>query len=407
MEIKENKLYLGGVSAEDLVAEHGSPLYVYEEDVIRDNYKKLYSSIKYKKKKFLYACKANTNLAILQILKDEGCGIDAVSPGEVYLSLKAGFKPEDILFTGNNVRDDEMEFVIKNKVMINVDSISQLKKYGKINPNSEVSIRINPEIGAGHHEHVITGGPESKFGIYQSKIEEIKKIAKEFNLKIVGVHMHVGSNFLDINPFLDAVSTLLGAAEKFEGLKFVDFGGGVGIPYEPGDKPPNLEEYGNKLGSLFENWCKNYGKDLILMTENGRYYVAHAGHLLVTVNTIKETPKYKFVGTDSGFNHLVRPALYSSYHEIINASSVEGEKEKVNIAGNICESGDLFAKNREITKIKEGDVLSIENSGAYGFSMSSNYNSRPRLAEVLVKGGKSRLIREREDLEDLLKGQIF
>jgi len=407
MEIKNNKLYLGGLSAEDLVEEYDSPLFVYEEDMIRDNYRRLYSSLRYKKKKFLYACKANTNLAIMQILKEEGSGIDAVSPGEVYLALKVGFKPDDILFTGNNVREDEMEFVIKNKVMINADSISQLRKYGKINPNSEVSVRINPEVGVGHHEHVITGGPESKFGVYQSKTEEIKSIAKEFNLRIVGAHMHVGSNFLDINPFLEAVSTLLKAAEKFEDLNFVDFGGGIGVPYKPGDKPLGISDYGARLSEVFEKWCGDYGKELTLMTEDGRYYVAQAGHFLVKVNTIKETPRYKFVGTDSGFNHLVRPALYGSYHEIINASNVEGRKEKVSIAGNVCESGDLFAKNREITKPKEGDILSIENSGAYGSSMASNYNSRPRPAEVLVKGGKSRLIRAREEFEDLLKGQIF
>lgn len=406
--IKNNKLYLGGVEIEALVERFGTPLYVYEEDVIRERYEGLVNAISYDKLKMLYACKANSNPEIMKIFLEYGCGIDAVSPYEILLALKVGFKPEQILFTGNNVKDEEMELVINKGIIVNIDSLSQLERYGKINPNSTIFVRINPALGMGFHTHVITGGEKSKFGIYYNKVGKIKEIAKKYNLEIVGLHMHVGSRFLDYKPFLKAMKALLRTAEDFPEVEYIDFGGGLGVPYSREEQPINVAEFGKAVSKLFIDWCKNYGTK-VMMFENGRYYVAESGHLLTRVISIKETPKFKFIGTDTGFNHLIRPVMYGSYHEILNASNVNDVKEEVVVVGNICESGDIFTqdengiKPRMITKVKEGDILSIETVGAYGFSMASNYNLRPRPAEVLVKNGKAKLIRKRETFEDLIR----
>lgn len=411
MKVVNNKLQLGGVFADDLVKKYGSPLYVYEEDVIRQRYQQLVEGIPYRKLRIHYACKANTNLSIMKILREEGACIDAVSPGEVFLAMKAGFKPEQILFTGNNATEEDMNYCIDNDVMVNIGSLSQMEKYGKLNPNSKVSVRINPDVGAGHHDHCITGGPDSKFGIYFDKVEEIKRLAEKYNFSIAGIHEHIGSGILETGKFIEAMNVLLNVAKGFDNLEFVDFGGGIGVPYKPNERPLDIKEFGSKVAELFEEFCRDYGRELTLAIEPGRYPVAESGYLLTVVNNIKETPKHRFVGTDTGFNHLVRPMMYGSYHEIINATNVEGEKESVVVAGNICESGDVFTRDehgiadRKISRINGGDVLAICNAGAYGFSMSSNYNSRPRPAEVLVKDGRSRIIRKRETLEELAKGQ--
>ncbi len=411
MEIRNNKLYLGGVSAEELVKKFGSPLYAYEEDTIVNNYKKIVSVLPYPKLKMLYACKANTNAAIMRKLKELGCGLDVVSPGELKLALKLGFKPENILFTATSVTDEELKEAIANKVLVNMDSLSEMERYGRLNPNSRISVRINPEVGAGFHNHVITGGPDSKFGIYYTQVEEIKKTAARHRLKIVGIHMHIGSRYLDPAPFIKAMQILFMTAKQFPDLEFVDFGGGIGVPYSPNENPIDMEYWGKEAAQQFSEFCKNYGRQLTMMFEHGRFYVAESGFLLCTVNTLKETPKFRFVGVDTGFNHLVRPTMYGSYHEIINASSASGGKEEVVIAGNICESGDLFTRDgdgavkRQLPKIKEGDVLAICNAGAYGYSMSSNYNTRPRPAEILVKNGKAEIIREQESMAYLLQYQ--
>jgi diaminopimelate decarboxylase len=411
MDIVNNKLQLGGVFAEDLAKKYGSPLYVYEEEIIRQRYQQLVKNIPYSKLRIHYACKANTNLSIMRILREEGAYIDAVSPGEVFLAIKSGFLPEQILFTGNNATDEDMRYCIEKNVMVNLGSLSQLEKYGKLNPNSKISVRINPDVGAGYHDHCITGGPDSKFGIYFDKVEEIKKLAEKYNLTIAGIHEHIGSGILETGKFLEAMEVLLKVARSFDNLEFVDFGGGLGVPYRPEERPLDIEEFGSKVSELFENFCRDYGNELTLAIEPGRYLVAESGYLLTVVNNIKETPKHRFVGTDTGFNQLIRPAMYGSYHHIINASNVEDEKESVVVAGNICESGDVFTQDeggvadRKISKVREGDVLAICNAGAYGFSMSSNYNSRPKPAEILVKKGKPNIIRKRETFEDFVRGQ--
>ena len=342
-------------------------------------------------------------MTILKILKDLGAGIDAVSPGEVYLALKAGFSPNKILFTGNNVTDEEMKFVKKHDVLINIDSLSQLKRYGKNYPNSEISVRINPNVGAGHHPHVITGGPKSKFGIYYSRRDEIKRIASHYKLKIVGLHMHIGSGILKPEPFLSGTESLLNTAKGFCDLEFIDIGGGLGIQYNSQEKPIDLKNFGQKLSKIFDSYAKTHGK-VALRLEPGRYLVAGSGILLTRVNTVKKTPYRTFIGTDTGFNHLIRPILYGAHHEIIVANKAGQERtQKVDVCGNVCESGDFFARDRIMPEIDEGDLLAIMDVGAYGFSMSSNYNFRPRPAEVLVSSNKVKIIRRRKTVEDMLR----
>lgn len=407
MQNLENKIYFGYTSAEDLINKFGSPLMVYEEWTLKSK-QDLRNSIDYSPKKILYACKANTNPSIIDYLIKSKIidGIDAVSPGEVFISKKLGIK--DILYTGNNTTDEEMNWLINEEVALNIDSLSQLERYGKLknqNKSPEICVRINPDVGDGHHDHCITGGPDSKFGIYFDKTDEIKKISKKYGLKIKGLHEHIGSGIRDINKYKKAMKVLFKTAKEFKDLEFIDFGGGIGVPYAPEDNKLDINKFGSEISDLFSGFCKSYGQNLTLMIEPGRYFVAEAGTLLTRVNTLKETPKHKFAGTDSGFNHLIRHAMYKSYHAILNASNVHGLKEHYAVAGNLCESGDLFSHGRDISKITEGDILAITHAGAYGYSMSSNYNSRLRPAEVIIhsNGGIS-LIRKREVFSDLLRG---
>ena len=418
--VKSNKLLIGGVAASGLARRFGTPVYAYDEETIRSKVKMLVQNIAYRPLRIYYAAKANTNIAILKIIREEGgqsIGIDAVSPGEIECALKAGFRPEQIIFTSTSVTDDEMQFAISKKVLVNCDSLSQLERYGRLNPNSKVCFRVNPDVGAGHHGHVITGGPESKFGIWAADVGKAFGIAAKYNLRIVGIHEHIGSGILETGKFLAAMKVLLAIIgknrEKLRDLEFVDFGGGIGVPYEPGQKPIDFGVFGSAVSRLFSDFCSRFGKNLSLMIEPGRFIVAESGVLLCTVNTIKQTPKHTFVGVDTGFNHLIRPMAYGSYHPIVvvdNCGSSVGKKEKVAVCGNICESGDVFTRNeegiadRELPPIKEGDVLAILVAGAYGFSMASTYNMRPRPPEVLVSGKSVGVIRKRETLSQVIYG---
>lgn len=405
METKGNKLFLGGVSAEGLISQFGSPLYVYEEDTIRGNYKKLCNAVKWPRKRILYACKANTNLAIMRVLKDEGCGIDAVSPGEVFLALKAGFKPRDILFTGNNMTDEDMRYVADKGVLLNIGSISRLEKYGREYPNSDICVRVNPDVKPDVHPHLATGGLDSKFGICMGDVSRVKEILEEHELNLKGIHAHIGTTIMDLAPFKETMDVVLDAAKRFEDLDFVDFGGGIGIPYKPEQEEVDLKEFGEFATKKMADFCNEYGKELEYRVEPGRYLVAQAGFLLSKVNTIKVNPKKRFIGLDTSMAHLVRPCMYGAYHHIINASNMDGKPEKVDVVGNICETGDFFAKDREVAHAEEGDIIAIKDAGAYGYAMSSDYNSFLKPAEVMVSGGKARVIRERPKLEDLLRGQ--
>jgi diaminopimelate decarboxylase len=407
---------IGGLDTNDIAEKYGTPLYVVDEERIRDNYNRVYNAFSknYKNFKIFYACKANTNLAVMRILESEGSSIDAVSPGEVYTALKSGFSPDRILFTGNNVKDDEMEYVYNSNVRINVDSISQLNRLAKIvNPEGyKISFRVNPNVGAGHHEHCITGGPMSKFGIMEEEAVEVYQLAIDLGFKPVGMHSHIGSGILNPEPFkLATDATMKIAGNVFENtdveFEFLDFGGGLGIPYKPEDPILDIENFAKEITSIYKGKLDDYGMgrpDLYI--EPGRYIVGDASYLLTRVNTIKQSYR-KFVGVDSGFNTLLRPSMYGSYHHIVVANKANEEAvETVDVAGDVCESGDLFARDRPLPKIDEGDLIAILNSGAYAFSMSSQYNSRPRVAEVLVNKGETEVIREKETYEDLYTKQI-
>jgi len=391
---------------ERVAEKFGTPIFIYDEEKIRSQAGRLWMSFgRYQPVKILYAVKANSNPYLLKFLKGEGIWVDAVSPGEIALALKVGFSSKNILFTGNNITDEEMVFAMEREILLNIDSLSRLEKFGKKYRGAEVCVRINPDVGAGHHDHCITGGPKSKFGIWYSEVDKIKEIAGRYDLKIIGLHQHIGSQILDPDKFLMAMNVLLRVAKNFQGLEFLDFGGGLGVPYKPEEKPLDLIELGKKFCERFSEFCRKYGKRLTLIIEPGRYLVAEAGYLLTRVNTIKKNPDGReFVGVDSGFNHLIRPAMYGSYHQIVNLSNPYGKKEKVDIVGNLCESGDKFAEQREINQVREGDLLVIKNAGAYGFCMASWYNSRPRPAEVLVRSDRIELIRQRETIRDLIRG---
>ncbi len=414
---EKDHLMIGKADSTKLAEEYGTPLYVIDEMKIRENYRKVYQTFSkyYADFQIFYACKANTNLAVMRILEEEGSGIDAVSPGEIYTSLLAGFDGDRVLYTGNNVKDEEMHFAAEAGIRLNVDSISQLKRLSKIvDPDGfKISFRVNPMVGAGHHEHCITGGEMSKFGIKESEAVEAYKMAQDLGFEPVGIHSHIGSGILESEPFMLAVEALMDIAGNIAqgtGIEFdfIDFGGGLGIPYHPDEEELDLDNFAQEITGLFKEKLVHYGLGKPTMClEPGRYIVGNASYLLTKVNTIKKSYR-KFAGVDAGFNTLLRPSMYGSYHHIVVANRARDEgTEKIDIAGNVCESGDLFARDRTLPKIKEGDLLAIMNAGAYAFSMASQYNSRPRPAEVLVKDGETDVIRERETFADLLNKQVL
>ena len=414
LENRDGKLFIDGADASVLAAKFDTPLYVISERRIRENYQRLNQALtrNYRKTKINYAAKANSNLAVLKILETEGANVDAVSPGEVLMALTSGFTPDRILFTGTSVRTDELRFLADSNVTINVDSLSELDRLLKIAVPKILSVRVNPEVGAGHHEHVITAGKESKFGLWKQDTVKAYAAAKKAGVEKFGIHMHIGSGILDPVPFVAALENLLITAKSVHeqvgvGFEFVDMGGGLGVPYKPEEKLLDLVAFSEKALSLFKTKANEYHLgEPFFCVEPGRFLIADACVLLTSVNTVKTTPFKKFIGVDAGFNTLVRPAMYGSYHQILVANKLDyDDEEKVDVAGPICESGDLLAKDRTLPRIEEGDLLSVLNAGAYGFSMSSQYNARPRAAEVLVKDGSYKLVREREQLDDLMSSQ--
>ena len=407
-------LYIDGVSSLELAEKYGTPLYVLSEKRIRENYRRLYRALSLNSKNFriYYSAKANTNLSVLKILRDEGAYVDTVSPGEVFLALKAGFPSEKILFTGTSVKDDELSFLVNLNIPINVDSLSQLKRLLKIKTPRFLSFRVNPQVEAGHHQHCITAGKNSKFGFWETDVVDGYRIALKAGVEKFGIHMHIGSGILEVEPFILAIKKLLTIAKKVHeetGITFelINIGGGLGIPYKPNEKELDLTLFSNNVFGFLNRMVREYGLgEPVLCIEPGRYIVGDAGILLTKVNTVKVTPYKKFVGVDAGFNMLIRPVMYGSYHHIVVANKLDYPVEETyDIVGPLCESGDFLAKDRRLPKIEEGDLLAVMDAGAYGYVMSSQYNSRPRGAEVLVMDGKHELIRKAETLEDLLLGQ--
>lgn len=396
----ENKTLL------NIAKEYGSPIYVYDAHKIETQYKRLTSAFnKVKQVKVNYAVKALSNISILKFMKTLGAGLDTVSIQEVKLGLTAGYDPKDIIFTPNGVSFQEIEAVAKLGVQINIDNLAILEQFGSTHPKTPVCIRINPHVMAGGNTNISVGHIDSKFGISIHQIPHILRIVENTGMTINGIHMHTGSDILDIDVFLYASEILFDTAKHFSDLEFIDFGSGFKVPYKEGDIETNIEEFGDKLTKRFKTFCKNYGKELTLTFEPGKFLVSEAGYFLASVNAIKQTTSTVFAQVDSGFNHLIRPMLYGSQHEIINISNPKGKQRFYSVVGYICET-DTFANNRRINEITESDVLAFKNAGAYCFTMSSNYNSRYRPAEVLWYKDKAHLIRKRETFEDLLTNQV-
>lgn len=395
-----------------LAREFGTPLYVYNERILRQRCRDLKNLVTYPKFVVDYSAKANCNLAFLQIVKSEGLEVDAMSPGEIYVERRAGFAPEEIFYICNNVSADEMQYAIDAGVHISVDSLSQLEQFGQIAPGHEVAVRFNPGVGAGHHEKVVTAGKKTKFGIEPKYIPEVKALLEKYDLKLIGINQHIGSLFMTGEAFVASIAALLDIARQFTGLKFIDMGGGFGIPYkkEEGEAPLDLKELGGAIDKVLYRFAQEYGEQVIFRIEPGRYISAECSVILSEVHSVKQNHDKKFVGCDCGFNVLQRPIMYDSYHgiEIYRASDETSEKtETVTVVGNICESGDILAKDRVLPEIKKGDILGILDAGAYGFTMASNYNNRLRPAEILIReNGETALIREREELEDLMRHMI-
>ncbi len=397
------------MQSKDLLAlaeEFGSPLYVYDAATIEQQYTRLTAAFsKVESLRINYAMKALSNITILKLLKKCGSGLDTVSIQEVQLGLHAGFSPDKIIFTPNGVSFEEIEEVAKLGVQINIDNLSVLEHFGTKHPKVPVCIRINPHVMAGGNENISVGHIDSKFGISIYQIPHVLRIVENTKMHINGIHMHTGSDILDIEVFLYAAEILFDAAKQFAALDFLDFGSGFKVPYKRGDIETNIEELGKKLTKRFLTFEKEYGRNLTLAFEPGKFLVSESGFFLAKVNVVKQTTSTVFAGIDSGFNHLIRPMFYGSQHSIENISNPKGKERFYTIVGYICET-DTFANNRRIAEITEGDILCFKNAGAYCFSMSSNYNSRFKPAEVLWKDGKGHLISKRETFEDLIKNQI-
>tara|TARA_S200000501_G_scaffold137145_1_gene129639 strand:+ start:2710 stop:3969 length:1260 start_codon:yes stop_codon:yes gene_type:complete len=383
------------------------PVYVYDSSKIQSQYLRLKNAFSaVAKLKINYACKALSNISILKLIQAMGSGLDTVSIQEVQLGLEAGFKSDNIIFTPNGVSLEEIEAVANMGVQINIDNLSVLEQFGTKHPQIPVCIRINPHVMAGGNSNISVGHIDSKFGISIHQIPHVLRIAENTKMQINGVHMHTGSDILDIEVFLHASEILFNTALQFKNLSFIDFGSGFKVPYRKADIETNIEELGEKLSKRFNDFCKTYGKTLELAFEPGKFLVSDAGYFLAKVNAVKQTTSTVFAQVDSGFNHLIRPMLYNSYHEIINISNPEGRERFYTVVGYICET-DTFGSNRKISEISEGDFVAFRNAGAYCFTMSSNYNSRYRPAEVLWYNNEPHLIRKQETFEDLIKNQIL
>ena len=406
----EQMHFFGNTDPEQLAKKYGTPLYVYNENILRRQLKRVAGVLPNHRFTSNFSIKTNSNLTILRIANEEGLNADAMSVGEIYALKKAGFSSDRIFFVPNNVSAEELQYAIDEGVMTSVDSLSQLELYGKICPGGRLSVRLNPGVGAGHHEKVVTAGKKTKFGVAAQDIPKIHEIAKKYDLHIVGLNQHIGSLFMDYKLYLDAVSNFLHYAEDFDELEFLDFGGGYGTPYHKlADEPEfDIESFKVDLDKLLREWKERTGRDVLFKMEPGRYIVAECGVILGRVHATKENYGHHYAGTDIGMNVLIRPELYDSWHDVEiyrdGKPVVSGPKAEYSIVGNICESGDIVAKDREIPVPHEGDVVVVLDAGAYGFSMSSNYNNRLRPAEVLINSkGEDVLIRRRETLEDLMR----
>lgn len=406
MELTHNHYTIAGaVDPLELVQKHGCPLYVYDTAIMEKQYRRMTDAMKVKRLRINYAAKALSNINILKFFQRLGAGLDTVSIQEVMLGLKAGFVPRDITFTPNCVGLDELLEAVRLGVRINIDNISILEQFGQARPDVPVCIRINPHIMAGGNLKTSVGHIDSKFGISIHMMPMVHRVVEATGLRVEGIHMHTGSDILDPDVFLAGAEVLLKYASEFPDLDYVDFGSGFKVSYMPGDIETDMEELGEKMTARFNEFCREYGRDLELVFEPGKFLVSAAGFFFVKVNVIKYTTSTVFAGVDSGLNHLLRPMFYNAHHHITNVSNPEGKPRFYAVVGYICET-DTFGVNRRIPEIREGDILCIHNAGAYGHVMSSNYNSRYRPAEVMIHTGKDYLIRREETMEDILRNQV-
>lgn len=406
MQQKNGSYYIQNVKALDIAEQFGTPVYVYDAEKIIHQFKSLKTAFSDADIKIKYAIKALSNLSVLKLLKKYGAGVDTVSIGEAHLALKAGFTPGEIMFSPNCADFSEIEEAVKLGVVINIDNLSFLKKFGtQYRSSYSCSIRLNPHIMAGGNYKISTGHSNSKFGISIYQLPDIMEVVQQYNIQVNGLHIHTGSDIAETDVFLKMAEILFSMARDFQDLKFIDFGSGFKVAYQEGDNVTNVYDLGLKLTRSFGEFCRQYGRKLELWIEPGKYIVSEAGNLLVKTTVVKPTPSVTFVGVNSGLNHLIRPMMYDAYHQIVNISNPTGAQKMYTVVGYICET-DTLGADRKLNEVRENDILAIRNAGAYAFSMASNYNSRLRPAEVLVINNEAKLIRERESFDDLLKGQV-
>ncbi|HYS54519.1 MAG TPA: diaminopimelate decarboxylase [Thermoanaerobaculia bacterium] len=403
-------LKVGELAAEDLAGKYGTPLYAYDAAIIRRQIarvKKAFASLPFRP---FYAMKANGALAILDLIRDNGFGCDCVSPGEIYLARQAGFTPDEIWFTCSNVSDEDLGAIGDPRIVVNVNSVSEIDRALTLDLHNPIALRVNTDVGAGHHADVVTAGGGVKFGIDLAQIRDARMIVEDSGRKVVGLHAHIGSGIDDLAPLIESARRLLELSGDFSNLRWLNFGGGISIPYRPGDPEFPIDDYGRELTRIADRLLR--GRDLTAILEPGRYVVAQSGYLLARVTAKRVSGGLWWLGCDTGFNHLVRPSKYGAYHHIVNASRKAKTKEEYVVAGNLCESGDVFTRDamgnvipRKLDHTEVGDLIAFCDAGAYGFSMASHYNARLLPPEIMVDGAASRLVRERQTLEDLVKGQ--
>jgi diaminopimelate decarboxylase len=409
MEYRNHVLYIGNHSAEELAARFGTPLYVYDAAVIRRQMERITRSFAGLPFRPFHAMKANGNLSILRMLREGGFGCDCVSPGEIHLAMRAGFTAEQIWFTCSNVSDDDLRAIPDPRIVVNVNSLSEIDRCLGLDLPNPIALRVNPDVGAGHHADVITAGGGVKFGIDLAELNTARILVEDSGRKVVGLHAHIGSGVTEAAPLLEAARRLLELAPSFGNLQWLNFGGGLATPYRPDDSEFPIEEYGAELTRIANSMLR--ARNLTAILEPGRYLVAQSGTLLARSTARRVSIGVEWIGVDTGFNHLVRPSKYSSYHHILNASRGNTSNlEEVVVAGNICESSDIFtrADGRAVTRtldhVNIGDLIAFCDAGAYGFSMASHYNARLLPPEILVDGNDATVIRARQTLDDLVRG---
>lgn len=408
---KETNFFEGN-NVYDLIQQYGSPLYIYNENILRDRCKEMKHLVTYKNFVPHYSIKANTNIHLLKIVREEGLHADVMSPGEIFLALESGFKPEELFFIPNNVVAEDMKYAIERGITTSVDSLDQLKLYGELNPGGKVAIRFNPGIGAGHHEKVVTGGKKTKFGVNPEMIPEVKRLLETYNLTLIGINQHIGSLFMDAKPYIESLSSILDIAKVFDDLEFIDLGGGFGIPYhkQDGEARLDIKTLGEALDPILSRFAAEYGKEVQFQIEPGRYIPCESCLLLGQVTATKTNADHYYLGCDIGFNALQRPIMYDSHHdiEIYSKDAKSVTLMPLTVVGNICESGDILAKDRMLPSTTcRGDLIAMMDAGAYGYSMASCYNQRFRPAEILIcSNGSIEQIRKRDTFEDLLRNML-